>query len=185
MQPGTAVRLIADLGRVGVVTGRTRSRGGNTYWQIRFPDRADYYRDIHFEILSEEENDSIELLRQDKLGWAKDLRGSLTHIRLSERMANLIYSLGTTHTDFYPYQFKPVLNFLDSPGNGILIADEVSLDKTIEAGLIWTELPALYCLGQIAQVKALLFRPCITPLKFSSEATLILTKQPLVAKPLT
>jgi len=42
MQPGTSVRLIADPGRVGVVTGRTRSRGGNTCWQIRFPDRADY-----------------------------------------------------------------------------------------------------------------------------------------------
>ena len=142
MQPGTAVRLVADPGRVGVVTGRTRSRGGNTYWQIRFPDRADYYRDIHLEIISEEEDDPIELLRQSKLGRAKDLRGSLTHIRLSGRLANLIYGMGTTHTDFYPYQFKPVLNLLDSPGNGILIADEVGLGKTIEAGLIWTELSA-------------------------------------------
>ena len=142
MQHGTAVRLIADPGRVGVVTGRTRSRGGNTYWQIRFPDRAGYYRDIQLVIISEEEDDPIELLRRGKLGRAKDLKGSLTHIRLSGRLVNLIYSIGTTHTDFYPYQFKPVLNFLDSPGNGILIADEVGLGKTIEAGLIWTELPA-------------------------------------------
>ncbi len=142
MQPGTAVRLIADPGRVGVVTGRTRSRGGNTYWQIRFPDRADYYQDIHLEITTEEEDDPIELLRRGKLGRTKDLRGSLTHLRLSGRLALLIYSMGTTHTDFYPYQLKPVLHFLDSPGNGILIADEIGHGKTIEAGLIWTELPA-------------------------------------------
>ncbi|MFL6871058.1 MAG: SNF2-related protein, partial [Candidatus Azotimanducaceae bacterium] len=46
----------------------------------------------------------------------------------------------STNTDFYPYQFKPVLNLLDSPSKGLLIADEVGLGKTIEAGLIWTEL---------------------------------------------
>jgi len=50
--------------------------------------------------------------------------------------------LNATNTDFYPYQFKPVLSFLDSPSNGLLIADEVGLGKTIEAGLIWTELRA-------------------------------------------
>jgi len=55
-------------------------------------------------------------------------------------LANLIYSLNTTNTNFLPYQFKPVLQFLDSPSRGILIADEVGLGKTIEAGLIWTEL---------------------------------------------
>jgi len=140
MQPGTAVRLIVDAGRVDVVTGRTLSQGGKTYWQIRFPNRDDYYRDIHLKIISEEEDDPIELLRRGKLGRTKGLR--VTHIRLSGRLANLIYSMGTTHTDFYPYHFKPVLNFLDSPGNGILIADEVGLGKTIEAGLIRPELPA-------------------------------------------
>jgi superfamily II DNA or RNA helicase len=50
----------------------------------------------------------------------------------------------TTNTDFYPYQFKPVLKFLDSPNGGILIADEVGMGKTIEAGLIWTELRSRY-----------------------------------------
>src|SRR3546814_7962008 len=31
-------------------------------------------------------------------------------------------------------------DLLDSPSRGLLIADEVGLGKTIEAGLIWTEL---------------------------------------------
>ena len=35
-----------------------------------------------------------------------------------------------------------MLSFLESPSKGLLIADEVGLGKTIEAGLIWTELRA-------------------------------------------
>lgn len=52
--------------------------------------------------------------------------------------------MDASNTEFFPYQFKPVLNFLDSPSQGILIADEVGLGKTIEAGLIWTELRARF-----------------------------------------
>lgn len=148
-QPGTLVRLLADPGRVGVITGRKRTVAGKVRWQVRFPDGADYHKDSHLEVVSESEEDPIELLRQGKLGRARDLRGSITHIRLSGRLANLIYSMGTTNTDFYPYQFKPVLNFLDSPGNGLLIADEVGLGKTIEAGLIWTELRSRYDIRRI------------------------------------
>jgi SNF2 family DNA or RNA helicase len=55
----------------------------------------------------------------------------------------------TTNTDFYPYQFKPVLRFLHSPSNALLIADEVGLGKTIEAGLIWTELRSRFDLRRL------------------------------------
>jgi hypothetical protein len=41
--------------------------------------------------------------------------------------------MDTTNTDFYAYQFKPVLSFLESSSNGLLIADEVGLGKNIEA----------------------------------------------------
>jgi len=34
------------------------------------------------------------------------------------------------------------MTLLDSPASGLLIADEVGLGKTVEAGLIWTELRA-------------------------------------------
>ena len=83
-------------------------------------------------------------IAQGRFGRVPDLRRHLTNIQLSGRLANLIYSMETTHTDFYAYQYKPVLAFLESPANGLLIADEVGLGKTIEAGLIWTELRARY-----------------------------------------
>ena len=136
MEPGTLVRLKADPGRVGVTTGKNKKIGPDIRWQVAFPDGREFHKEVHLEIIMDDNDEHpVDLLRRGKLGRSKDLRGSLTHIRLSRRLANLIYSMGTTHTDFYPYQFKPVLNFLDSPSNGILIADEVGLGKTIDAGV--------------------------------------------------
>ncbi len=89
-----------------------------------------------------ETRDPYLLMKSGRYGGASHLRGAITYYRLSGRLANLIYSLNTTNTKFLPYQFKPVLQFLDSPSRGIVIADEVGLGKTIEAGLIWTELRA-------------------------------------------
>ena len=73
------------------------------------------------------------------LAW---LRRTLTRERSAGRLANLLYSMEATETDFYAHQFKPVLKLLRSPTDALLIADEVGLGKTIEAGLIWTELRA-------------------------------------------
>ena len=140
MTPGSRVRIKADPGRVGVITGRKRERARRVYWQVMFAEGSDFVLEAQLESISEDLEDPIVLLEQGKFGRARDLRGNLTYIRLNGRLANLIYSMETTNTDFYAYQFKPVVNFLESPSNGILVADEVGLGKTIEAGLIWTEL---------------------------------------------
>lgn len=70
------------------------------------------------------------------------MRRNLTHVHLLGRLANLVYSMGVINTDFYAHQYKPLLTLLESPASGILIADEIGLGKTIEAGIIWTELRA-------------------------------------------
>ena len=139
LEPGTSVRIKTDPGRIGILTNKSRQRGDVIRWQVIFPDGGQYIPEDQLECV-QEIPDLLELLEQGKLGRSADLRRNLTHIRLSGRLANLIYSMDTTHTDFYAYQFKPVIRFLDSPGSGLLIADEVGLGKTIEAGLIWTEL---------------------------------------------
>ena len=85
---------------------------------------------------------ACERLRSGNFSNLRDLRRHLAHVRLSGRMSDMLYSLESTDTDFYAHQFKPVLKMLDSPTGHLLIADEVGLGKTIEAGLIWTELSA-------------------------------------------
>ena len=138
--PGSPVRIKTDPRRRGVVMDKTRNRAQRRYWQVMFPEGPDFVLESQLELVSDGLEDPIELLEQGKFGRAQDLREILTYTRLNGRLANLIYSMETTNTDFYAYQFKPVVNFLESPGNGIVIADEVGLGKTIEAGLIWTEL---------------------------------------------
>lgn len=67
----------------------------------------------------------------------------LTHVRLTGRLADVLYSMDMTGTDFYAYEFKPSVKLLNSPSNGILLAEGRSRE-TIEAGLLWTglDLPA-------------------------------------------
>ena len=65
MEPGTSVRLIADLGSVRVTTGRSRSRCDTTYGQVRFPDRAGCYQEINLDVITDQDEDHLELLRNE------------------------------------------------------------------------------------------------------------------------
>lgn len=67
---------------------------------------------------------------------------TLTRAKLLGKFTNTLFSFRATRTTFRPYQFKPVLKLLQTGKARLLIADEVGLGKTIEAGLIWTELEA-------------------------------------------
>lgn len=142
MEAGNKVRLKSDPSRIGILTGERKTRGGRVRLQVTFlVDGTDQFvlQDA-LEPVTEDNSNPYTLFRDGRYGRVGDLRGALTYYRLSGKLANLIYSMNTTNTEFYAYQFKPVLSFLESPSRGILIADEVGLGKTIEAGLIWTEL---------------------------------------------
>ena len=147
---GDPVALKADPSRQGIVVGGPRVTGTVTRWQVQFTDGTR-------ELPSEKSlvciggdakefslDDEIELFKRFRFSKVDQLKLTLTHNKLSGKLANLIYSLDATNTDFYPHQFKPVLALIDTPARGILIGDEVGLGKTIEAGLIWTELKTRY-----------------------------------------
>lgn len=139
---GTLVRLAGNPSREGTCTGQTKKRPGAVMVQVRFGNAVSWYPDFDLESIEEHPSTDEEILRIGRFGRADELRRQLTHIQLSGGLADLVYSMGTTNTDFYAHQYKPVLAFLESPSHGLLIADEVGLGKTIEAGLIWTEMRA-------------------------------------------
>ena len=81
-------------------------------------------------------------IESPRFGRLDDLRRLLIFQKLQGSLHEFIYSMDAARIDFLEYQFKPVLKFIDSPTERLLIADEVGLGKTIEAALIWLELQA-------------------------------------------
>jgi hypothetical protein len=155
INPGTAVRSVDNPGREGVVTNAPpRKKNSGLYVQVRWSDGAtDFVHEDEVEPLNNLDlQDPFDLVRRGKYGRAVDLRRNLTYVHLSGKLANLVYAMGVTNTEFYPHQYRPLLTLLDSPVNGLLIADEVGLGKTIEAGLIWTELRARFDMRRLLVV---------------------------------
>ena len=134
-----------DPGRRGQIISGPRCRSDGRIFRVRWDDNTiSSVPEYSLELAHQESDDPFVLLRKKRFGRIKDLRRNLTFIQLSGKLANVVYGMDATNTEFLAYQYKPVLNFLESPSNGLLIADEVGLGKTIEAGLIWTELRARY-----------------------------------------
>ena len=64
----------------------------------------------------------------------------LSALQIRHPSLSTLYSLQAARVNFVPYQFRPVLKFIRSDRPRLLIADEVGVGKTIEAGLILREL---------------------------------------------
>lgn len=130
-------------GDPGQFTGRVqRMTRGRVLLQLRFPSGRLAFRPM--DVLSSQpgtdENNPWE--HPEKFGDLGDLQRLVTFEKLRGTLNEVIYSMEAAQIDFYPYQFKPVLKFINSPTERLIIADEVGLGKTIEAALIWMELQA-------------------------------------------
>lgn len=140
---GSIVRQHHDPASVGVVEA-VRRFGDRPYAIVRFPGAKRRIPVEQLELVPFSGEGPLDLLAEGRLTDPSRLRQVLAHVRLTGRLSEMIYSMEATSTDFHAHQFKPVLKLLGAPGGGLLIADEVGLGKTIEAGLIWTELRARY-----------------------------------------
>lgn len=73
---------------------------------------------------------------------ASQLRARLTAFQILSGSTANIYSLRSGRVQFVPYQYRPVLKLIRADRPRLLVADEVGVGKTIEAGLIIKELRA-------------------------------------------
>lgn len=127
----------------GVTTGRTRQSGTTLHVQVEFGVNDKRYLPLdQLEPLVSSPEGVEDLLESLKFGKVGDLARILTFHKISSNISNVFYAMQASRTDFYSYQFKPVYKYIESPNGRILIADEVGLGKTIEAGLIWQETKA-------------------------------------------
>lgn len=142
---GDEVQASNDPTRIGIVAGVGPLHAGIQYYKI-------FWGGLHgTKTVSEADllprtpvGSPSEGLIKGIFGTYGDFQRLLTLQRLvrDEPLRNNVYAFNASRTRFFPYQFKPLLKFLDSSQHRILICDEVGLGKTIEAGLILLELRA-------------------------------------------
>ncbi len=137
--PGDSVRL-AGTRETFTVHKVTPIRDGSVQYRLR--DAAGGRR-----MAFEEDLEALPTSAQDPEDWilrppapADRTALALTLAKLSTPLTDVVYSYQSSRTVFRPYQFRPVLKLMSSDRQRLLIADEVGLGKTIEAGLIWNEL---------------------------------------------
>lgn len=136
---GNKVRYLAD-GKVGEITGNYRERFDA--WEVLFNGVDSFYIPSEKLDLVGERKNVYELFNDKEFMTITDFRRRIYRYRMSGELTNLMYSMDNATTKFMPHQFIPVIKFLESYTDRLLIADEVGLGKTIEAMYIWEELVA-------------------------------------------
>ncbi|MDX2175555.1 MAG: SNF2-related protein [Candidatus Sumerlaeia bacterium] len=141
LNPGDEVRRRSDPAQKGIVRGLAQEFGPLRYIEVFTNNHVVQVLEDEWELNS----------AQDAVGGWAQFQSRITSERLrpDRPLSNTLYSFGASRTLLMPHQIKPVLKFLESPKHRILIADEVGLGKTIEAGLILTELRARTRLNRV------------------------------------
>lgn len=140
----TQVVRHSEPGRIGVTTGRSRPQGGLSLVEVAWGvNQKEFVPETSLQTFdASADSDPIQGVAAGAFGRAEDLQRVLTFEKLRGALQDFLYSMDAAQIDFMPYQFRPVLKFIESPTERLLIADEVGLGKTIESALIWLELQA-------------------------------------------
>src|SRR5258705_80555 len=138
------------------------SRASHRY-HIEIDGMLRWYVEAALEPVPGDPADPAFWLSQSPAG-AGQLALTLTWTKLRHPLTDTLYSFASTKTLFRAYQFTPVLKLLSGSGGRLLIADEVGLGKTIEAGLIWSELEQ-----RLPLHRALVVAPAALTLKWRAE----------------
>ena len=130
---GQAVALRSDPSRVGIVT---------TVVQTNRETRYSVFIGSRLETLYESQLVVAAPAAASPVLTADEYKARLTALQLTAPSLTNLHSLQAGRIDFIPYQYRPVLKFIRSDRPRLLLADEVGVGKTIEAGLLLRELQA-------------------------------------------
>ena len=144
---GSMITLVSDPSKVGAVISFDKDK--YTVWMDNVSQT--FYR---------EQIQLKHLVQTDYFIPLSTARSSLTAYQINNPSSSNLYSLNSARIDFVPYQFRPALKLIKSEMPRLLVADDVGVGKTIEAGLILKEMEA----------------------RSSIESVLIICPRPLVAE---
>lgn len=136
---GDNVKYIST-GKVGTVNKVIAGSRSYSY-RVMIDGQIRTIAERFLELFVDTEENIIDQFAEGKLGNHNDFKLFHTWFRLARPIEGNLYSYLGSKTKFNPHQFKPLLRFL-SPNSDerLFIADEVGVGKTIETGIILTEL---------------------------------------------
>lgn len=149
LQIGDAVQDIRDRTKRGLVTEGPVLKSGRPKLRVKWENGATAWLAPALLTTAGEDRSVEALLRERAFGGREDFVRSYTHRKLLTPVDDTLYSLSASRTQLLAHQFKPLIKFLESVHRRYLIADEVGLGKTIEAGIIVAELRARQQLGGV------------------------------------
>ena len=151
---GDVVTLVSDVSTIGAVT----EIEGNKYSVLINGSIQSFY------------GEQIQPLKKPKRKLnnlpIKRVRSSLTAYQINHPGNSNLYSLNSSRIDFVPYQFRPALKMIKAETPKLLIADDVGVGKTIEAGLILKEMEAR---SNVSSVLIICPRPLVAERKWVLE----------------
>ena len=130
--PGVMVRVKARPELTGVVTQVVESGS-----QLRLTVFHGQLTQTYYESQVE----AVEATGGEHL-TAEELKARLTALHVRHPSVSRLYSLNSGRIEYEPYQYRPVMKLINAERPRLLIADDVGVGKTIEAGLIIKELQA-------------------------------------------
>lgn len=158
---GAMVRRLGDE-RIGRVLAHRRVGSAFRYTVSIDGEEKEIFEDGIQEILGDPR--SSEFWINQPIAEATSIGLTLSWTKLKHPLTDVLYSFQSSKTVFRAYQFRPVLKMLNGGQQRLLIADEVGLGKTIEAGLIWSELEQRTQLSRV-----LIVCPAALVLKWKAE----------------
>ncbi len=150
---GDVVTLASDVSTIGAVIGIE----GNRYSVLINGTIQSFYR---------EQIQTIKLVRKLNYQPINRVRSALTAYQINHPGNSNLYSLNSARIDFVPYQFRPALKMIKAETPRLLIADDVGVGKTIEAGLILKEMEAR---SNVSSVLIICPRPLVAERKWVLE----------------
>lgn len=145
--------MVSDSSAIGAVIGKD----GNRY-TVLINGKVENFYEEQIRIAGAKTGSSHVSLQR--------VRTALTAYQISNPGSSNLYSLNSARIDFVPYQFRPALKMIKSDSPRLLVADDVGVGKTIEAGLILKELEAR---DSINSVLIICPRPLVAERKWELE----------------
>lgn len=150
---GDVIRRKSRPDAVGVIRdkGYLQEATGDWIYRVQFGNATRGVAENDLESLPTDSTPWDDI-RENRLAGDSAFRSLMTFERLRRPPSPIAASFGSAKATFYPFQFKPLLKFLENPRKRLLIADDVGLGKTIEAGYIIRELKSRTSLDRMLLV---------------------------------